>query len=169
MDSLRLARPAPTKHIAQINHAGDAMLAILQDSSTTSSSEEKSPSHPRSASIQSPLVLPVMPGEVTAVPAMPTAMPPSPLPAASMNQPKSRPVTAITRSIVPPNRIMTAPHRITPYITHTAPDDEDDAESMVDDTPKRDLSPIIIKDTINTGSANRLNKLIVYTLILHCF
>lgn len=171
-----MERPLPTRHVAQINHAGDAMLAILQDSSTTSSGEEKSPRHSRSASTQSPSVVPVMPSEVTSgmpvtlatsvssamnVLPMPTAAAPSMSSSSSpRSMRRSRPVTAVTRKIVPSSRVMTAPHILTPYITKTAPDDDDDGDdddidSITDGRPPRELSPVIIKDTVNTGSANR--------------
>lgn len=138
------ARPRPrppSKHVSHINHTGDAMIAILADSTTaTSSSEEKSPSHPCSS------------GSSSRVNAMavttPTTTTPQGLPIMSSRR-EGRPATALNRTIVAPNRIMTAPNRLTPHITQSPP--EDDSPS----SPKRDLSPVIVKETITTGSTNR--------------
>lgn len=132
MDNWRndVQRPkTANKHISHITHIGDAMTAILADS-TTSSSEEKSPSIHRNGSTNISQVLPVLPRR------------------------NARPTTAaVNRTILlAPTRIMTAPNRLTPQVIQTMHDDD------VDDTierPPRDLSPVILRDTITTGSANR--------------
>lgn len=132
----------------QINHAGDAMLAILQDSSTTSSSEEK------------PYRQPVYSG---ATESSSTDLPTSIIPATDSRTPspakilhKSRPVTAVTRRNIPHDRVISAPNTLTPLITETAADDYNhNGINDDDDYTIRDLSPVIVRDTINTGSTNR--------------
>lgn len=111
----RPMRPA-SKNVVEINHVGDAMTAVIQDS-TTSSSEDQSPKVTRSATVQAiQQILPYEPRR------------------------HSQPV------------IVTKP--ISVSSTSATMSAESESE-LVMATKTRDLSPAIITQTVQTGSAYR--------------
>lgn len=111
----RPTRP-PSKNFMEINHVGDAMVAVIQDS-TASSSEERSPNVPRSATVQT--IQQVLPCEMRR---------------------HSQPV------------IVTKP--ISTSSTSATASAESESE-LVLSVKTRDLSPAIITQTVQTGSAYR--------------
>lgn len=111
----RPTRP-PSKNIMEIDHVGDAMVAVIQDS-TTSSGEERSPNVPRSATVKTiQQVLPCEPRR------------------------HSQPA------------IITKPISVSSTSATTSAESESD---FVMTTTTRDLSPAIITQTVQTGSAYR--------------
>lgn len=111
----RPTRPA-SKNVVEISHVGDAMVAVIQDS-TTSSSEDQSPKISRSATTQA--IQEVLPYE---------------------QRRHSQPLV-ITKSI---------------SVSSTSATMSAESESeLLLATKTRDLSPAIITQTVQTGSAYR--------------
>lgn len=111
----RPTRPA-SKNVVEVSHVGDAMVAVIQDS-TSSSSEEQSPNVPRSATVRK--IQQVLPYE---------------------QRRHSQPL------------IITKP--ISVSSTSATMSAESESE-LVMATKTRDLSPAIVTQTVQTGSAYR--------------
>lgn len=119
----RPSRPG-SKNVVEISHAGDAMVAVIQDS-TTSSSEDHSPKVTRSATVHQ--IQDVLPFD---------------------QRRHSQPV------------IVTKPISLS---STSATQSAESESELVMQTKTRDLSPAIITNTVQTGSAYRYFEPIVLT------